>query len=357
MVAHLRLVPAIAGLAALASCDLSGDFLFPQVEGIPFAYEITGPDGGPLVPVRINSEDDVRANTIYGEIAPSNDSLLGGVTFTFLGTGGDVCIWVDPEAAAWNTAISQQPSSGSDETAGERWLYPDNPFDDGDLDLTAGLSVYYTGSPGVLGDFEVAYEDSLGNDIAISLAGCPNEFGDNSELVSSGKGQPEFCTLSTIGAEGISHTVVLRSFSIPVDDSRLGYGLLLAQGTCDGLFSRSGVGGAGGNPGDADIDPVLAECLITGEMLEPLPVDGEPEDYVPYVGYDSIVDRIWPRALEFEDRYCRDSSVRGYCRDEAREVSNAGLRCAWEQFDPADYDVDERCFCGDPQDMPDASAF
>ena len=46
----------------------------------------------------------------------------------------------------------------------EQYLYPDNVFDDGDLDLFAGFSVYYSGSPGVeIGNFQILFEDALGN--------------------------------------------------------------------------------------------------------------------------------------------------------------------------------------------------
>ena len=71
------------------------------------------------------------------------------MTFDFVGTGGEVCIWVDPEVAYWSQALSPQPSQ-----IDRKWAFPDNTFDDGDIDLFAGQSVYYTGSPGeTIGDF------------------------------------------------------------------------------------------------------------------------------------------------------------------------------------------------------------
>lgn len=348
----------MAGLL-LAGCDLSGDILFSPVDGLPATYEITGPDGGPLVPATVRSLADIRANTIYGELGPPETSRLGGATFTFLGTGGNVCIWVDPEVAAWNTSISDANQGGSSGAEnGARWDYPDNPFDDGDIDITAGLSVYYTGSPGSIGDFEVNYEDSLGNEVNISLAGCPAGLSDYDELEFAGKGQPEFCTLSTVGAEGVSHTVVLQSFSVPSDDSRLAYGLLLARGTCSNLFGVSGVPDSSGGGGlNTDPDPLTSECLIVGEALEPIPLEGDEDDYLPIVGYDNALSHMSERSMAFEQAYCFGSDMASYCEDEAEEVTGAGLRCTWENFEADAYDPAARCYCGDPNDIPDAAAF
>ena len=355
---------ALAGsLALVASCDYSGDFLFNKVDGLPEVYTIEGPSDGYLVPAALETVEDLRAATIYGEIAPPTSSLLGGATFTFLGTGGNVCIWVDPEVVAWGPAIGRNPTAD-----GEAFTWPDNLFDDGDIDLTAGLSVYYTGSPRILGDFQVAYEDSLGNEIGLSLASCPSGVGQGGLPTIAGKGNPEFCTINTAGVEGVSHTVVLTNFSTPVDDSRLAYGLLLAEGSCEDVFSvvfGGNEGGPGGGLGGA-IDPQQAECVIQGEALEPVPLTGDAEDYQPSVGFASIEDRIWPRALEFEERFCNasaDNSMRQWCRQEINNLEDLSqergeaLRCMWEDMDVENYDVAERCFCGDVNDLPDAAAF
>lgn len=321
-------------LLALAGCDYSGDFLFPGVvEGLEDVRVLTDEDGGLIVPADIVSQDDIRANTIYAEVGPPATTAYGGVTFDFIGTGGDICIWVDPELASWNPAVSPRPSD-----VARKWSYPDNIFDDGDLDLFAGLSVYYTGSPGEeVGDFVVAYEDSLGNDIPISLAACPNQVGQAGDLVTAGRGSPEFCTIPTTDA-GISYTVLLRTWATPLDDDRLAFGVVIANGGCDALRTAAG-------SGTIEQD----ECLIMGEALFP-----EPGEFGPYYGFDSIANRIWPGSMEFEGTFCDpEARFSRFCTQELDAIEEAGGRCEREVID----NPDNKCFCGDINSMPDAGAF
>ena len=180
----------VASAATLGACDYTGDWLFAGfVEGIPGVYHIYAEDGGQyLTPIpRDSSADEIEAATMYLEIGPEPGAALGGVTFNFLGTGGPVCVFVDPETAAWNNSVAAE----QDEVQ-RAWSYPDNPFDDGDLDVFVGLSAYYNGSPGVaMGDFRVTYSDSLGNEVPIELSECSNTnvFDDPGRFF-SGRGMP-----------------------------------------------------------------------------------------------------------------------------------------------------------------------
>ena len=66
----------------------------------------------------------------------------------------------------WNQSVAA-------DNARTNYSYPDLEEDDGDIDMFAGLSAYYTGSPGVeIGDFTGFYPDSLGNQIEIEYGLC-----------------------------------------------------------------------------------------------------------------------------------------------------------------------------------------
>ncbi|MEQ1500864.1 MAG: hypothetical protein ABMB14_01470 [Myxococcota bacterium] len=321
--------------ASLAGCDYSGDFLFASVEGVDDVRILTGADGGDIVPVDIVTIDDVRANTIYAEVGPSLTTEYGGVTATFTGTGGEVCIWVDPETAYWSQAIGVRPTDDS-----RKWTYPDNVFDDGDIDLLAGLSVYYTGSPDeVIGDFVIAYEDALGNEVPISLASCPNIYGLRDDLASGGRGAPEYCTIPATDL-GISYTILLRTWSTPLDDDRLAFGLLLANGSCSDLRGLAG-----------GVSPSTDECFIQGESIIPVGTD-----IGPFYGFDDLngAGRIWPRSLDFENEFCTANRMQGFCEDEFVALDG---QCSWAIPPTSGGDTEDRCYCGDLNDTPDQGAF
>ena len=153
--------------------------------------------------------------------------IKGGATLTFDGTGGDVCIIVDPESVFWNEAVAANDPE-------PRYSYPDVEEDDGDIDLFAGMSAYYTGSPGVdVGDFKGFYTDSLGNRIEIEYGEC-FQFGAQSGMnnAHAGRAAVEYCTINTANREGVEYTAVLESFSVPLDDAGLGFGVILLEGSC-----------------------------------------------------------------------------------------------------------------------------
>jgi hypothetical protein len=322
-----RFLPVVLAGLALSGCDFSGDFLFPGlIDGVPPVYVLTQEDGSLFEPVDITSIDDVRANTLYAEVGPPINSEFGGVTLDFIGTGSDVCVWVDPETVFWNQAVAENLQSDF----ARKWTYPDNFYDDGDIDLFAGLSVYYTGSPGeTVGDFVVQYEDSLGNRVPVSLSECSVGIGN----AHAGRGFPESCTIRATDL-GISYTVLMLTYSTPLDDDRLSYGVLLANGNCENLRTA-----AGGVTGLGD------ECLILGESMRPQPVSN---GYGPYMGFDNV--DSWPGSVEFEQEFCDpEARMRRFCNDEADAV---GL-CQWDEIE----NQDKRCYCGDPNDTPKGGAF
>lgn len=320
----------LAGALALASCDYSGDFLFAQATPVDDIWILTGPEGGEIVPADVTTVDELRAATIYAEVGAPQTTAFGGVTFSFVGTGDEVCLWVDPEVAYWTQALSPRPDEGA-----AKWTYPDNVFDDGDLDLLAGLSVYYTGSPGVeIGDFVVQYEDSLGNEVPVSLANCPNTEGINGEPATAGRGSPEYCTIPATEL-GIGYTVLLRTWSTPLDDDRLSFGVLITNGSCGDLRELAGA-----------IDTAGDECLIGGEALTP---DGS--DYGPFYGFDAVNEagRIWGRSTEFEEAFCDvGERMQKFCKDEEDLMEENGTTCLWH----GEPDADNRCYCGNPDDTP-----
>lgn len=248
------------GVGALMwGCDRSGADLLPQPnDKFPAVIEMgelqvlatgTAPD---FTPANCNATDENGAyNCYYGQLSPTDGVTQGGATFNFKGTGGNVCVMVDPEALFWNQFIGTTD-------AAILWGYPDRADDDGDLDIFGGLSTYYTGSPGLeIGDFESYYTDSLGRQIAIDYVECFNEspyFA--GEEAHAGRGTPEFCDINTDGREGILYTIVLETFSVPHNDGILAFGTAVVEGRCNNV--TSGVQGATG----------VGECTMMGETMD-----------------------------------------------------------------------------------------
>lgn len=336
-------------LPLLASgCVIQPEFLFGgAIEGIPGVLHATAEDGGFLVPSVITNEADARAATIYAELGPTGDAAPSGLTYEFLGTGGAVCAFVDPELLFWNQSVSTQN--------GERqWRYPDNPWDDGDIDLRAGLSVYYTGTVGEsMGDFRVDYQDTLGNAVAIDLVACTIDADvlGPTPIATAGRGSPEFCTVFNT-QPGVKYTVALEVFSTPPDDNRLAFGFILADGTCpDMIEAATGVAGGGLAGGGSSQHH---ECVVKGEAL--LPQEDQASFY-----YGYAEGRSWPGSEDFEQHHCDGTPMIQFCNAEAEAKEAAGQICQWENT--VDYDTQElfplegRCFCGDLADTPSGGAF
>jgi len=350
----------ILPLLFLSACDLSGEFLFAgAVDGVPGVLIVEAPEGGTLhTPALIEDYQGVRDNTIYFEVGPTGTASLGGATVDFVGTGGKVCVWVDPELVTWNQAIRE----GLDPFL-RPFAYPDNVFDDGDIELTGGRSVFYTGSPGIeMGDFVLRYDDDLGNPVPVPFTECQPAGPEAVSAEHSGRAMPEFCEFESTDI-GVSYTVALTTWSTPLDDDRLSVGVILSQGDCADLldFADDELGFAPGTP-----EPQNIECVIRGEGIEPS------GDAGPWYGADAVADLSWENSVLFEDTFCGASGVERldlFCENEAAgligetdesieamdedelEQRAEDQNCAWQNLEDG-----ERCFCGDPRDTPQQGA-
>ena len=148
-----------------------------------------------------------------------------GATFTFAGTGERVCLIIDPQSV-WRDDLQLSP----DGDVANPWM-EDYPYDDGDLDLLAGLASYYTGTPGErIGDFFGSFPDSNGVDRAIDLNLCQMNDYHGQTSGTAGRATPEWCSFET--DPGVTYMGVLRVFSVPVDDDELRYLLDVRSGPC-----------------------------------------------------------------------------------------------------------------------------
>ena len=173
--------------------------------------------------------DDTLRPYYYGQLGQAETGEQGGATFTFTGTGGEVCLIVDPETVFWSRSIVKPPNTEA------KFAYPDFYNDDGDLDLFAGMSSYYTGSPGLeIGDFTGFYTDSKGEVIEIQYGECTQNGSSMSGITNAhaGRGTVEYCTIDTDQKEGIEYTVVLETFSVPLDDGVLSFGVSVVNERC-----------------------------------------------------------------------------------------------------------------------------
>lgn len=337
---------AAASLLLVAGCDISSEFLMERpIEDVPGLVDL-----GTIVPVTATSPVQIAAGTIYGELGPTGTALPGGLTFSFVGTGSSVCVWVDPELLSWSQSVSPT-------TPAEQWQFPDNIYDDGDLDLGVGLTAFYNGTPGeLMGDFEVRFEDSLGNQVPVDLVEC-TIFSSVTGTTGShgGRGAPEYCTVPDT-SPGVSYSVAMETWSLPIDDKRLGYGLIVADGSCQDLKDNAGAGR----------DLLLEECLITGESILPNEAQGERAAAAglpspTWIGADEVP--TWDGSIGFETAYCLNPLAGGgpgggsietpltdLCVAEQNAVIVAGAQCSWEVTAGTDDKV--RCYCGDIEDTP-----
>ncbi len=240
-------------------------------------------------------DDEGRRNCYFGQIGPPEAGKRGGGTFTFtvpdvvpdtyqldpalLGIEGSdlvsvyvdesspqavkdavrvdtVCVAIDSETIFWNHWLSPDPAE-------RLWLlsYPDQQQDDGDLDLFGGMTSYYTGSPGLeLGNFRGFYTDDLGRQIEIEFNECFREglAGDGFEA-HAGRGALDYCELDVEGRNGIEFTMLLDTFSVPLDDGALSFGAMVFNGPCGQTTEDSNLGRELG----------MSECLLPGESLTP----------------------------------------------------------------------------------------
>ena len=213
-------------LLQIGCANLDADPFRPKDTKAPGVYDI-----GELPVI---SEDDSYAGfdvygpqVYYGQVgAPDDPGTYGGATLQFEATGGHVCLVMDPEAVYWSRPLAI-------DAGGRAYKYTDRYEDDGDLDMSAGLTAYYTGSPGVeMGGFEAVYSDTQGVDHVLEFNEC-EQAGAQSESVHSGRGTAEHCDINTANHPGVKYTVVLDTFALPHDDSILNFGVAVFGTTCN----------------------------------------------------------------------------------------------------------------------------
>jgi len=206
-----------------------------MVEQKPPAVETTDSDGdwpapfvGALGPVHWGTGD------------------LGGATATFVGTGGAVCAITDPQTVFRDDWVMTDSGVSSD-TAMDDYIH-----DDGDLDLLVGMSADYTGTHGeIIGSFKRTFTDPLGVEREADFNLCLQYDEDGIAGGTAGKATPEWCTIDTI--EGVEYTVVLMTFSVPMDDNALRFALQLREGACPAEVDECTL------VGDADPSPITLQ--------------------------------------------------------------------------------------------------
>lgn len=259
-----RLLLAVGFVSAFVACDRDSTQYFPQpVDEYPGVVDL-----GNFTPLTASEWLDPSARmdkSIYAGLGENaNPGQWGGATFTFQGTGGTVCVIVDPEAVFWNTSVDvRSPADG--------FVCEDNNYDDGDLDLEVGLSAYYNGTPGVsIGNFEQVYEDSLGNEVVFEANECQMIGFRGQAGAHAGRATPEFCAIDTSLHPGRDYTVLLRLWSVPADDFVVHYAASVVE--IDGDDCSDAISAVAADP----------ECVLqnegTGEgfgALEELYCNGE----------------------------------------------------------------------------------
>ncbi len=179
----------------------------------------------------------------------------------------------------------------------------------------------------------------------INAVASPFELGGH-----AGRGSAEYCTIENT-IENVSYTIVLEAFSLPMDDDRLGYGLLLANHHCDVVQNR-GDWAADGNEKD--------ECVIRGESITPFRDNDlgarASEMGLPapaWVGKDEAPS--WGGAVTQEINFC-EANLKQACKNETNSLAEAGHSCSWEDAPEPDVDGEinesSRCYCGDENDTP-----
>lgn len=301
-------------LMTLIGCDHTGFAFRPKVSDAPAVSDL-----GELMPLDVERWNtgaiadgagalDATAwpeSIVYGEIgAAENPGTPTGATAHFKGTGHNVCVVTDPEAVYWARSMAS--------TGGGRYKYDDNYKDDGDVDMDVGLTAFYTGSPGVeMGDFEAVYTDDAGVDHAIEFNECIMSGYGGSSDVHAGRSSPERCTIDTSQSAGVEYTIALRTFSLPLDDSRLAYAVGVfdvGTGGCDDVFENV----------EAE------ECLFTNETGLGTPGDEANGEY--YTG--------------IEQAFCQGpGKVNDYCET---HMDDANPPCAEpkQTYDPGNSNED-----------------
>lgn len=253
------------------------------------------------------NEDGDLQRCYYGQLSAPESATRGGATLTFKGTGDYVCIMVDPETVYWNQSIAVAGAT-------EAYAYPDEQFDDGDVDLFAGLSSYYTGSPGIeLGDFTGFYTDSLGRELEIEYGECFQNGSDLSGITTAhgGRANVEFCEINTAEREGVEYTVLLDTFSVPLDDGDVGFATAVVGERCAQINRPRGIN----------------ECVFMGEAIDV--ETGEPKACTEKLeaAYCEIDQNAVTRFCCANPEMCGDDAPEGVCDDVAESCCENPSQC------------------------------
>lgn len=287
----MRISLMAALLLPLFGCsNIRGDFL-PAMSDAPFVDDlgevrVIGTDE--LADAQRSDPTSIPDALVYSQLGQGDEyGVFGGATLQFRGTGGDVCVLVDPEAVYWLTEISLQSSS-------PQYHFEDDYNDDGDIDLSVGLTAYYNGSPGVeIGDFNANYTDPAGVPHTLAFNEC-EQYGIFGDPAHAGRGAVEYCTIDTSLHEGVMYTALLQTFSLPINDSVLNYGAVVVEGACSTVPWINEDGG---------LESGVSECTIPDEVNN---VDGGTgaSDWFP----------------ELETAFCKGkAAVNSYCSDHPGE--------------------------------------
>lgn len=358
-----------------SGCNYSGDWLLPApIEGVPAVIDL-----GTIEVATGTDRAQVRSKVIYAEVGPGDGVLPGGATARFIGSGGPMCVWVDPELVYWNQAVGARASGG------RNWSWPDNTYDDGDIDVLVGPSLVYDGIPGErMGDFTVRQRDALGNEFIAEYQSCFKDrdsiFGGN-VYQHAGRGTPEKCLIPSTEV-GVPYTIAATAWTLPLDDYRLGFAMVVYDGDCVSADRDNPVALANVLSGDPFGFFEIAdrtqweECTLTGEAIDPNAEGGAAAAAAGLPARTWLGNEVVSLAgsAEFEEIFCLPSAVDGaggpggggvtfetplrdYCESEFDAVTESGKNCSWALGPDLDPETDERCYCGDFSDSPAGGAF
>lgn len=242
-------------LLPLFACVNAADPFRPDITDAPSIYHIGELD--PVLPEEVAGvvadPETYAANVHYGQLGADPDpGVLGGATFDFAGTGGTVCVIIDPEAVYWNRTEEEGDTVG-------KIKYTDIYEDDGDLDVNVGLTAYYTGSPGVeMGDFNAIYTDPAGVDHTLAFNECVQTNQSGISGIHAGRATVEYCEIDTAARAGVMFTGAIETFSLPIDDSVLNFGVMVVDGDCNELYAVVGE--------DQKVVSGPSECILPDEV-------------------------------------------------------------------------------------------
>ena len=90
-------------LLALVGCDYSGDQFYGEViPHVPGVIHL----GNEIEVSVVTTPEEAQAAAFYSELGQMGSVAGGGATLNFLGNGGVVCVWVDPETLRWNQSVA-----------------------------------------------------------------------------------------------------------------------------------------------------------------------------------------------------------------------------------------------------------